>query len=113
MASAIWLALGNKNAAVGIMRDTSDGLRAVRRTLAATFADFELLLRRMKADQGHDADLLAVGKRLQEAMLWSKGGRSCDQGLISGDPACLEFERAEPVAGLSFSPIIEPEVEPV
>ena len=54
------------------------------------------------------------GKRLREAMLWSEGRAVLiDQGLISGDPARLEFERAPPVAGLSFMPIIESEAEPV
>ena len=75
MASAIWLALDSKESAVGIMQESSDALRAIRRTLAATFADPELLLGRMKADQGLDADLLAAGKRLREVMLWAEGGR--------------------------------------
>ena len=114
VASAIWLALDNKDSAVGIMQETSDALRVMRRTLAATLADPELLLRRMKADEGRDADLLAAGKRLREVMLWSEGRAVLiDQGLISGDPTRLEFERAAPVAGLSFMPISESEAEAV
>jgi len=108
LASAIWLALDNKNAAMGIIRETSDALQAMRRNLAAALADPELLLRRMKADQGRDADLLATGKRLREVIFGLEGRAVLiDQGLISGDTACVEFERAEPVAGLSFLPIVE------
>jgi hypothetical protein len=113
-ASAIWLALDNQAAAAGIMRETADSLESMRRKLASTLIDPELMLRRIKVDEGQDAKLLAAGARLREAMLWSSGRAvMIEQGLILADPARVEFERAIPADGIAFVPVIDTQADAV
>jgi hypothetical protein len=108
VASALWMALDNKAGASAIMLEAADSIESMRRRLASTLSDPELMLRRIKLDEGQDANLVAAGARLREAMLWS-GGRQVliEQDLIVADHTRVEFERAVPVKGIAFTPVAE------
>jgi hypothetical protein len=108
VASAFWLALDNKAGALATMLDAGDSIKSMRRRIASTLSDAEFMLRRIKLDEGQDANLLAAGARLRETMLWS-GGRQVliEQDLIVADPTRVEFERAVPVKGIAFTPVAE------
>ena len=63
----------NEMAAARIMQETADRLEAMRGRLASALGDPELMLRRVKMDEGQDAELRAAGARLKQAILWSRG----------------------------------------
>lgn len=107
VASAIWIALGNREAAAAVTRESAEALQAWRRKLAGVLMDPELLLRRAKADEGRDADLLAAGQRLQAAMHASLGRTvMIEQDLVTSDLEPASLERREPVQELAFVPIL-------
>jgi hypothetical protein len=93
------------------MREAADTVDAVRRKMALTFTDAELLMRRIRADEGQDAALIEAGDRLRNAGLWSIGRAvMIEYNLISADLARLEFERVVAGDGIAFVPIVEEEV---
>lgn len=106
VASAIWMALDSEDVAAEVTRESADGLQAIRRRLHAVYSDPELLLRRMRMDEGRDDALLLAGRRLESAMHASLG-RSVmiQQGLIETDRGALSLERVRPSAQLSFIPL--------
>lgn len=107
-ASAIWLSLDATHAASSLLYEAADAIQTMRRKLSGALEDPELMLRRMRADRGRDAELVAAGRRLRDIELWARGrGILIEQGLATSDPERLEFERMEPAQGLSFVPIRE------
>jgi hypothetical protein len=108
VASAIWIALDNQHSAATVMRESAEALEAMRRKLASVLGDPEFLLRRMKADEGCDAELQTAGRRLESAMQWSIGrALMIEQGLIAASPDHLSLERAEAVSQLTFVPVAD------
>ena len=82
--------------------------------LASALGDPELMLRRIKADDGQDAKLLEAGDRLKEVILWCKGRELLiEQKVIVSDLARVELERSIPAQGISFLPIVDLQAEPV
>jgi hypothetical protein len=107
VASAIWIALGNREAAAAVTRESAEALQAWRRKLAGVLADPELLVRRANADEGRDADLLATGQRLQGAMHASLGRTvMIEQDLVTSDLGPASLERRELIQDLAFVPIL-------
>jgi hypothetical protein len=108
VASAICLSLNNEMAAAHIMQETADRLEAMRGRLASALSDPELMLRRVKMDEGQDAELRAAGACLKEAILWSRGRAVLiDQGLIAADPDRIELEHTIPSNGIGLIPVID------
>jgi predicted metal-binding protein len=108
IASAIWIALDNQNAAVSVTRESAKTLRSMRQRLASVLADPEFMLRRMKVDEGRDGALRAAGQRLQRAMHASLGrALMIEQGLVVPDIEQRALERIEPIEEPAFVPLEE------
>ena len=105
-ASAMWLALDNQTAAAKTMRDAAEAIECMCSRLAAVFDDPNLLLKRLIADTGNDDEMIASGERLVDAMKWAKGRAVLiEAGLITKDPAKIEFECVAQMAELEFAPL--------
>jgi hypothetical protein len=111
IASSIWIALDSRQEAMTITNEAANALQSVRRKLGTVLTDPELLLRRMKLDEGLDDELQATGRRLQSA-IQSLSGRAMmiEHGLVNADPKLASFEFIAPVRELSFVPIGETEM---
>jgi hypothetical protein len=107
VASAIWLALEQPTQAANLLHAVETSLHDARRNLAASVSDPDFLMRGIRAGIAADADLMAAGERLGRAMHWA-GGRALliDQGVITGDPERIEFEKSRPADGLVFIPVV-------
>jgi len=106
VASAIWMALENQQAAMAVLRESAEVFERMRRKLSTVLADPEFLLRRMKSDEGRDGDLREAGRRLQSVMQASLArSLMIELGLVAPDPEQILFERVEHVQELAFLPL--------
>jgi hypothetical protein len=107
VASAIWLALDNQEAAAAVMREGADGIQSMRGKIGRVLTDPELLLRRLHIDEGRDTQVQEAGRRLEAAAHRSIGRAvMIEQGLIISDREKLSLERLDPVEGLAFVPLL-------
>ena len=103
IASAMYLALGNREHAIEIVSDAGRTIETMRRRLHSVLTDPELMLRRLANDRGNDGEIIAAGKALRDALhICRDREMMIRQGLISSDPERVAFERAEPVQDVGF-----------
>jgi hypothetical protein len=103
IASAMYLALGNREHAIEIVSDAGSTIERMRSQLHSVLTDPELMLRRLANDRGNDGEIIAAGKALRDALHICRGREMMiRQGLISSDPERVAFERVEPVQDVGF-----------
>jgi len=103
IASAMYLALGNREHAIEIVSDAGRTIETMRRRLHSVLTDPEFMLPRLANDQGNDGEIIAAGKALRDALhICRDREMMIRQGLISSDPERVAFERVEPVQDVGF-----------